>query len=178
MIISNFKNKIKNSTLSPLLRNIFYFFSVFRPKSSYGQIGEDLILDYFLKNKSKGFYVDVGAYHPFYISNTYKFYKKGWTGIQIEPNYKKLALFKKYRPNSINLNIGIGDKVGESDLFIFDSDAYSTFSLDAVETNKKLGHKLLETKRVKMMTLADVFGEHAKNTEIDFMSVDTEGFDL
>ncbi len=31
-----------------------------------------------------GFYVDVGAHHPMLYSNTYYFYKQGWSGINID----------------------------------------------------------------------------------------------
>lgn len=174
----NIREKIKKSVLGPYVRILYQSFSIFRPVYSYSQVGEDLIIDYFLRNKSKGFYVDVGAYHPIHISNTYKFYKRGWTGIQIEPNYKKSSLFKKYRPNSITLNVGIGEKDGIAKFFIFDSDAYSTFSVETVKLNEKLGLKILETKEVQMMTLSSIFKQYANNIEIDFMSVDTEGFDL
>ena len=174
----NFREKIKKSSFGPYARKIYQFFSIFRPSISYSQVGEDIIIDSFLKKKSKGFYVDVGAYHPVHISNTYKFYKRGWTGIQIEPNYKKSSLFKRYRRKSINLNVGIGEKDGISKFYIFDSDAYSTFSAETASLNEKLGLKLLETKEVHMMTLSSVFKKYTSNIEIDFMSVDTEGFDL
>lgn len=178
MKFMNLKNKIKKSVFGPYARRLYQFFYVFRPKYSYSQNGEDIILDSFFRGKKKGFYVDVGAYHPVYISNTYKFYKRGWTGIQIEPNYRKSSLFRNYRPNSINLNIGIGSKESISNLYIFDPDTLSTFSEEAVELNKKLGYKVVEVKEVQITKLSSVFEKYAKNIEIDFMSVDTEGFDL
>ena len=178
MTYKDFREKIKKNRFNPILRKIYQFFSIFRPKKSYSQVGEDLVLDYLLQFKKKGFYVDVGAYHPVHISNTYKFYKRGWTGIQIEPNYKKSALLKKYRPNSINLNVGIGEKEGKAPFYIFDSDAYSTFSAETAEHNKSLGLKVSEVKEVPILALSAIFEQYAKDIEIDFMSVDTEGFDL
>lgn len=55
-------------------------------KKSFSQYGEDLIIDSLLHNKHRGFYVDVGAYDPHRISNTKRFYLKGWKGINIEPD--------------------------------------------------------------------------------------------
>jgi hypothetical protein len=49
--------------------------------SLYSQEGEDLILQRIFEHKQKGFYVDVGDYHPFLFSNTYIFYLRGWRGI-------------------------------------------------------------------------------------------------
>lgn len=173
-----FKNKIKKSFLGPFARRIYQEFSIFRPKRSYSQIGEDLILDYLLKYKKNGFYVDVGAYHPIHISNTYKFYKRGWTGIQIEPNYERFLLFKKYRPNSINLNIGIGEKEGLAEFYNYEDSAYSTFSIETVELNKKLNLQVSEIKKVPILRIGNVFSKYIKDQAIDFMSVDTEGLDL
>jgi len=40
-----------------------------------------MILRRIFERQSTGFYVDVGAHHPKRFSNTYFFYKKGWSGI-------------------------------------------------------------------------------------------------
>ena len=68
--------------------NFFYLVrqSFFRKinKSFYSQFGEDKVLQEILKiNINKGFYVDVGAFHPFRYNNTALLYKKGWKGINI-----------------------------------------------------------------------------------------------
>lgn len=178
MNLETLREKVKKSKFGPLARRFYQFFSIFRPKLSYSQVGEDIILDYLVQGKKKGFYVDVGAYHPVHISNTYKFYKRGWRGIQIEPNYRKFRLFEKYRSNTINLNIGIGAEEKESKFYIFDSDAYSTFSEESAKLNERLGLRLLETRSVSIMRLSSVFERYANGIDIDFMSIDTEGFDL
>ena len=41
---------------------------------SFSQEGEDLVLQRLIGIKSNGFYVDIGAHHPYRFSNTYKFY--------------------------------------------------------------------------------------------------------
>ena len=64
---------------------------------SYSQEGEDMVLSRIFSDKNKGFYVDVGAHHPIRFSNTYKFYKLGWHGINIEPNPDSFNLFTMYR---------------------------------------------------------------------------------
>ena len=74
-------------------------------KRSYAQSGEDLIVWGELAERvprchsatvsqDKGFYVDVGAYHPKLFSNTYLFYKKGWRGICVDPNPKMKELYR------------------------------------------------------------------------------------
>jgi hypothetical protein len=69
----------------------------------YSQTGEDAILAHLLFGHDSGFYVDVGAFHPTKYSNTYYFYQRGWTGINIEPTPGQTDLFRKLRPRDINL---------------------------------------------------------------------------
>ncbi|MDH5790264.1 MAG: hypothetical protein OEZ27_06695, partial [Nitrospinota bacterium] len=86
-IINSFQRKVSEDRSSVwtwlfLFRKI-YLTKVFR--IFYSQFGEDIILKGFiLRNINDGFYVDVGCYHPKKYSNTYKLYKRGWRGINID----------------------------------------------------------------------------------------------
>ena len=91
----------------------FYFFKNFRSiknSKNFSQEGEDLFLIEFFKNKSEGFYVDVGAFHPFRINNTYALYKKGFRGINIDISATSIDFFNLARSDDINLNIGASNK--------------------------------------------------------------------
>lgn len=171
------KNKIKKIFGKHIIKFLKYNLPFLSSKNSYSQSGEDLILDSFLGHKKTGFYVDIGAYDHIDLSNSYKFYKRGWNGIQIEPNHRKINCFKKYRPNTISLNIGIGNK-NNAKFYIFESEALSTFSEEEAKQSELYGHKIIETTSVKIFPLKDIFKEYIKNIEVDFMSVDTEGYDL
>ena len=73
-------------------------------KFHYSQFGEDIILREILKKEiSNGFYIDVGCYHPKKFSNTYRLYKKGWSGINIDMEEDKISLFNMVRPRDINV---------------------------------------------------------------------------
>jgi hypothetical protein len=105
---------IKDTIFWKLLRSIYYqakiFFNTYIKSvftNSYSQYGEDKIIDRLLGYKKSGFYINVGANHPYRFSNTYMFYKKGYRGVNIEPNP---ISFEKFliRKGDINLNIGIG----------------------------------------------------------------------
>lgn len=82
-------------------------------QNCFAQYGEDLILDtalQVLQNRkiiSEITYIDIGANHPKRISNTYWLYKRGHSGVIIEPNRRLAALYKKYRPRDIVLEMGI-----------------------------------------------------------------------
>lgn len=79
---------------------------------SYAQQGEDLILREILNYASTGFYVDVGAHHPFRFSNTYLFYKQGWRGINIDAMPGSMTLFHRFRPRDINIECGVANNGG------------------------------------------------------------------
>lgn len=146
---------------------------------SYSQEGEDIVLSRIFEKKRKGFYVDVGAYHPFRFSNTYLFYKKGWSGSNIDANPESIKLFNKFRSRDINVNVGIG--TGETLVYyMFNEPALNTFVKELAEQYSKIpGYKIIKTVPIKTATLSQVFTEFLpKGQHIDFMSVDCEGLDL
>ena len=151
-------------------------------RHSYSQSGEDLLLDKLTGNQAHGFYVDVGAYDPHRLSNTKRFYKRGWRGINVEPNTKRYEKFMRERTRDINVNLGITDVSGTAPqkamFYEFFPDTLSTFSEHAAQEYRKKGHPLVRSMEVSVDTLAHILEQYAKNTPIDFLSTDTEGFDL
>ncbi|MFH1292376.1 MAG: FkbM family methyltransferase [bacterium] len=134
-------------------------------------------MDILTNFKDKGTYIDVGANHPDIISVTKKFYERGWSGINIEPNYDNYIFFVNTRLRDINLNVGVSDKEGELDFFykanasVTDSTGF-TFSKDVYDArNYSLG-----SKKVKVIPLKKVFEENNINY-VDFINIDTEGFE-
>lgn len=146
--------------------------------NAYGQNQEDLVIDKFLNYKPNGFYVDIGAYDPHRFSNTKRFYLKGWRGINIEPDVHNYQKFLQKRPADKNLNLGIADKPGVLTFYKMFPPTISTFSKKEAQEYQKQGYELIAKIKVKTTTLANVLNKYAKNKQIDFMSVDTEGFDL
>lgn len=146
-------------------------------KGSYSQRGEDLVVDELLGHKRSGFYVDVGAQHPFRSSNTARFYRRGWTGINIEPDPASFSRLAEARGRDINLNIGIGLAPCSLPFFRFFPDGFSTFSADDAALHKELGFELVETFDVQIRRLQEVLSEFCGERTIDFMSIDTEGFE-
>ena len=67
-------------------------------KKSYSNEGSDLLVLELLRNiKGKKNYIDIGGNHPKIQNETYLLYKKGWSGLIIEPQIKFNKLYKKYR---------------------------------------------------------------------------------
>jgi hypothetical protein len=145
---------------------------------SYSQEGEDMVLSRFFGHSGTGFYVDIGAHHPFRYSNTYSFYKKGWRGINIDVLPGTTATFDKFRPRDINLELGIGP-CEEMTYYAFDEPTFNTFSSEYMEKLVSSGKPVIESKKIRTMPLSKVFELHLpSNTGIDFFSIDVEGMDL
>jgi hypothetical protein len=99
-------------------------------------------------------YVDIGAHHPRYINNTYLFYKRGATGINIEPDPFLIKAFLKVRPKDINLNIGINDKsnfsVQKDNFYIMSERTLNTFSeKEAREVEETSDYKIEKVTKIE-----------------------------
>ena len=79
--------------------------------------GEDLQVKKYFNNRKKGFYVDVGAYHPIHRNNTMLLYEMGWEGINIDISDFSIKLFNHLRPNDTNLNIAVSKINGYVEMF-------------------------------------------------------------
>ena len=156
---------------------------IFFSTKSYSQDGEDLLIMSYYKYKNrkhKGFYVDIGAHHPYRFSNTAVFYKKGWRGINIEPTPKLIQLFYKFRKRDINLNIAVSDKQGSLNFYEFNEPSINSFDEKlSLDRSKYPQYKLISKKEIPVYTLSDILNKHLpENQKIDFFSIDVEGHDL
>lgn len=149
-------------------------------RKSYSQCGEDLIVRFIFDqlNIVIPSYIDIGAHHPYIISNTSTLYENGSKGVNIEPNPPFFDLFIKERPNDINLNIGISDKEQNLEYFEFNEPALNTFSTEEKENLLKEGKTLTATKIVSTNNLAFVIANYCNNLFPNFLSLDVEGYDM
>lgn len=147
-------------------------------RHSYSQDYEDNLLDYLLGYKKTGFYVDIGAYDPKKMSNTKRFYDRGWTGINIEPSPTRFSLFPLFRPRDMNLNIGLGSKNETLTFYDFDPPTLSTFSEEHAKSYQNQGFTLVSTNKVKVKRLSEILSTYSEITDIDFLTIDSEGLDL
>jgi FkbM family methyltransferase len=162
----------QTATQSEMLSALLY------RQKSYSQEGEDRILDRFFGFREPGFYVDVGAHHPHRFSNTYLFYKRGWRGINIDAMPGSMNIFQRMRPRDINLEIGIGEKHGLAQFHIFNEKALNTFDPAIAKAHTNSNWHVQRIVDVPIAPLSSVFQKYIdKETCIDFLSIDVEGFD-
>lgn len=160
------------------IRDIYQWDSHFQ--KSWAQEGEDLILSRYFKNKTNGFYIDVGAHHPKRFSNTYLFYKKGWNGVNIDAMPNSMKLFKKIRPRDTNIEKPISDKKEVLTYFAFNDPALNGFSKELSDERERMTNYFIKfTRNIETITLEEILDQYLpKNQEIDFLSIDVEGLDF
>lgn len=148
-------------------------------KVSYAQCGEDLILQHLFSamGKSRITYLDVGAHHPRYLSNTYLFYKQGSRGICVEPDPALFASFPKMRPGDIHLNCGIGIASGKADFYVMSTSTLNTFSKEDAERYISYGqHRLIQTISITLEDINDIIEKYCDGP-LSLLSLDVEGLD-
>jgi FkbM family methyltransferase len=153
-------------------------------KISYSQCGEDLIVDFICQalKIDRPTYLDIGAHHPIYLSNTYLFYERGCRGVCIEPDPLLIAEIQRVRRRDTCLNIGVGvtdARVSEADFFIMTSRTLNTFSRAEAERYQSYGnHKIEKVIQIPLVPINSVIKEHFDNAHPNFVSLDVEGLDL
>ena len=141
---------------------------------SYAQNYEDIMLYRALKGVKKGFYIDIGAAWPDFHSVTKLFYKKGWSGINIEPNplfYKEL---ESKRNRDINLSCAIGEK-GNAKFYILENTGLSTLKKQIYDEHINNGF-LGKEHQVQVKSISAIWENHVhKNQNVHFLKWDIEG---
>jgi FkbM family methyltransferase len=140
---------------------------------SYAQNQEDLRLNRFFPENYKGFYIDVGAADPSFLSVTKLFYQRGWRGINVEPQRHFHEALCRERPGDVNLRVGLSNRDGKMVLYRPTENELGTVSPEVAETARGLGNDV-EQEEITVTTLAKVCEEHRVG-EIDFLKVDVEG---
>ncbi len=144
---------------------------------SYAQSGEDLVIDNLLGHRKMGFYVDVGCNHPIKISNTYRFYLRGWRGIAIDANAEFAKYFAELRPRDIFVTSCVSDKIREVDFRIYNSRALSSVGETKFYDND-LHYKLERIERLETASLNEILARYCAPQKFELLSIDVEGHDF
>ena len=179
-----------------ILINIFYFvfpkrlsefisyLGGFRHfKISYSQYGEDLILLKYLKHKNikKGKYLDIGAFHPRWASNTHLLHKNGFSGHCVDLDEKRLRWFRFARGKKVKTICGAVSNLKDKFIKVYKFKRKSPFSLIDTTSLKhaeyfnKDGNTEYKTENVRNFHINDIFNEVGK---INVLNIDIEGKDF
>src|SRR5436305_366883 len=151
-------------------------------RTSYSQCGEDLILEHILSEYlhiTQPSYLDLGAHHPTYLSNTYRFYQKGGRGVCVEPDPVLFAPLQTARPRDVCLNVGVGaSEAGEAEFYVMSCRTLNTFSRQEAERYQSYGtHRIQEIVKVPLLSVNTILEKYF-GSRPDFVSLDVEGLDL
>ena len=152
-------------------------------KTSYSQCGEDLIIEFIFQQLKidKPSYLDLGAHHPQYLSNTYLFYKKGSHGLNVEPDPTLINAFYKERSADLNINAGVGLSLTpeRAKFYIMSARTLNTFSKDEAERIQNYGSIKIESiEEVDLLPLKSIIQSGFPSSCPNFVSVDIEGIDF
>jgi len=156
---------------------------VYNPETivSFAQNGEDILFDRAFVGKRNGSFIDIGAGHPVHDNVTYWLRKQGWRGINVEPNpifYRELT---RYRPDDVNLNVGLSEADGELTFYQVEQNelghgwGLSSFDPEAEDKARALGFNVNHL-NVPVTTLDAIIEKHAPRG-VDLIKIDVEGFE-
>lgn len=131
----------------------------------------------------RGVFVDIGAFHPIHLSNTFFFERcLGWRGVCAEPNPNWTPYFNAYRPNC---------ELVRNCAWSGPRDVVMSFQKDPIEAyiqeDSESGAVLIEGDgrakpkfTAKCRTLEDILSSAGlrKPAKIDYMSVDAEAAEV
>lgn len=148
-------------------------------RRSYAQTGEDLIVRFIFDaiGIDRPCFLDIGAHHPIYLSNTYLLYRQGCRGVNVEPDPKLFARFHRVRPGDRNLNVGVGTEEGTLQFFVMSQRTLNTFSESEARRYVSEGSaQIRERLSIPVLPVNAIVAENFTGAP-DFVSIDVEGMD-
>jgi FkbM family methyltransferase len=143
---------------------------------------DQYIKENFFSNKTDGYFIDIGAHNGVDINNTFYFENEGWNGICFEPIPEIFTQLKTNRKCK-TINKAISDKPGPAQFFQITgySDMLSgladKYDLNHIaRINRELEHYNQNYNYIEVM--CSTFDDEVENTNIDLLSIDTEGAEL
>ena len=179
----NIRKIIDNFFPISLSRFIYFLWGCFfKYHKSYSQKGEDLIiLSYFNGlNIKNGVYLDIGCFHPVWISNTHLLHKNNWTGYAVDIDKHKLKAMSFIRGKNVKCFMGaVSPKANQNEnakIYKFNRPWSDLDSLDksfAESIKKELNLNYIE-ENIQLIDINDLF---SKLPHINLLNLDIEGID-
>jgi FkbM family methyltransferase len=151
------------------------------PKLSYSQCGEDVIIDFIFMwlGRNEITYLDIGAHHPTWLSNTYFFYRKGCKGVLIEPDPEMAAKLVSMRPRDRCLQVAVGvDGNATAKMYVMSSRTLNTLLSKQADEYKSYGREQVERViEVPQRGINEILVAEFEESP-NLVSLDVEGLDL
>ncbi len=147
----------------------------------FSQYGEDVILHKLFGSKfSEGFYIDVGAHHPFRQSNTAYLWLLGWNGVNVDASAAAIRVFERVRSGDVNLWSAVVDEdtaAKQTQITLYSNKAIDLGATCDETLARERGTVRAET--VPCTSLANIINTYGEKNGgvIHFLNIDIEGFD-
>ena len=143
---------------------------------------DQYIKETFFPNKTNGYFIDIGAHNGIDINNTYYFENEGWDGICFEPLPEIFEQLKQNRKCKV-VQKAISDVIGSSQFFTIKG--YSNM-LSGLADKYPQDHIARINQEIEQYdqnydyidVMCSTFDKEVKQTNIDLLSIDTEGAEL
>lgn len=119
----------------------------------------------------KGICIEVGAFAPKFMSNSWIFEQDGWEVYCIEPNPKCILELKKYRKHALEYACG-AENLDDQDLFVYPSAIGEAAGTGLINHNGTKNYLRIE--KVTVRTLDWLMENEIKKDHIDYLSIDVE----
>ena len=140
-----------------------------KPNSHYAEFAEDVMVYRILKKIKKGFYVDIGAYHPYKGSLTYNLYNRKWTGMNLDISKSSIDLFNIARPSDININCAVSEFNGET--YYYENSPINQQNSLIFQNDNQKKIKIQSYKLCEILKMQNI-------NSVDYINIDTEGNEL
>ncbi len=140
-----------------------------KPNSHYAEFAEDVMVNRILKKIKKGFYVDIGAYHPYKGSLTYNLYNRNWNGMNLDISKSSIDLFNIARPTDLNINCAVSELNGETYYYENSPINQQNSLIPKYDNQKKI--KIQSYKLSEILKIQNI-------NSVDYINIDTEGNEL
>ena len=184
--MKNSKSKFLNFVKKyPIFKNFYYFYNIYIRNYKFlnngSQFGEEKFVLSFFDKEYRGKFLDIGCFHPTRHNNTYKMYKNGWRGINIDLNPLTIDLFNFARSKDININAAISDNEENKTLYFVDElntqNTLEANHLSFLKNHHNLKEEEISHQEIKTKKLDKILDGYNFN-DIDFMNIDVEGHEL
>lgn len=149
-------------------------------RGHFSQYGEDVFLHKFFRGQKNGFYIDVGAHHPFQLSNTAYLWIGGWNGVNIDASEKAIEVFSRVRPRDLNIRAAVVSTdyaINSSEIEFYSSREIDNSATCDAQLARERGYEI--SVKVPCRSLSGIVAEASKvsNGIFDYLNIDIEGLD-
>src|SRR5205823_10477889 len=130
---------------------------------------------------ARGFYVDVGAFHPLHMSNTCLFYQAGWSGITVEPTPGAADAFHRFRPRDLHLTYVVNPVATSATVPFYcfpEPSPYTSLSENQAQIHAQRSGDAYQIVHLPALTLTELLDRHVpRGQQVDLLCIDCEGAD-